>query len=59
MSQIHLGQLQRGGGLLHLRFGRLDLRRSISGTLPLAEAADAVARLTDKTGNPIRLILEP
>jgi threonine dehydrogenase-like Zn-dependent dehydrogenase len=41
------------------RFGRLDLRRSISGTLPLADAADAVARLTDKTGNPIRLILRP
>jgi D-arabinose 1-dehydrogenase-like Zn-dependent alcohol dehydrogenase len=41
------------------RFGRLDLARSISDTLPLADAAEAVARLTAKTGNPIRLILEP
>jgi threonine dehydrogenase-like Zn-dependent dehydrogenase len=41
------------------RFGRLDLRRSISDTLPLAAAADAVTRLTEKTGNPIRLILKP
>lgn len=41
------------------RFGRLDLRRSISGIVPLADAADAVARLTAKTDNPIRLILRP
>ncbi|MPZ84318.1 MAG: alcohol dehydrogenase catalytic domain-containing protein [Actinophytocola sp.] len=41
------------------RFGRLDLSRSISATMPLAEAADAVARLADKTGNPIRIILVP
>jgi threonine dehydrogenase-like Zn-dependent dehydrogenase len=41
------------------RYGRLDLGRSISGTLPLADAAEAVARLTTKDGNPIRLILEP
>jgi threonine dehydrogenase-like Zn-dependent dehydrogenase len=41
------------------RFGRLDLARSISDTMPLADAAAAVERLTSKTGNPIRLILEP
>jgi D-arabinose 1-dehydrogenase-like Zn-dependent alcohol dehydrogenase len=41
------------------RYGRLDLARSISDTLPLADAAEAVARLTAKTGNPIRLILRP
>jgi D-arabinose 1-dehydrogenase-like Zn-dependent alcohol dehydrogenase len=41
------------------RFGRLDLRRSISDIVPLADAADAVARLTAKTDNPIRLILRP
>jgi threonine dehydrogenase-like Zn-dependent dehydrogenase len=41
------------------RYGRLDLSRSISGTMPLAEAPDAVRALTDKTGNPIRLILVP
>ncbi|MEU2868097.1 zinc-binding dehydrogenase [Streptomyces olivoreticuli] len=38
---------------------RLDLSRSISGTLPLAEAAAGVERLRKKEGNPIRLILRP
>jgi threonine dehydrogenase-like Zn-dependent dehydrogenase len=42
-----------------IRFGRLDLSRSISGTLPLADAPAAVAALTAKQGNPIRLILTP
>ncbi|GAB1516546.1 zinc-binding dehydrogenase [Actinophytocola sp. KF-1] len=42
-----------------IRYGRLDLSKSISGTLPLAEAPEAVRALTDKTGNPIRLILVP
>ena len=41
------------------RFGRLNLARSISDTLPLADAAAAVERLASKTGNPIRLILQP
>lgn len=41
------------------RFGRLDLSRSISGTVPLAEAADAIARLQAKEGDPIRLVLVP
>lgn len=41
------------------RHGRLDLSRSISGTLPLTDAADAVAQLQDKKGDPIRLILVP
>ncbi|GAA3141719.1 zinc-binding dehydrogenase [Planomonospora alba] len=41
------------------RHHRLDLARSISGTLPLAEAAAAVDRLTRKEGDPIRLILTP
>jgi len=40
-----------------IRYGRLDLSRSISGTLPLAEAPTAVKALADKQGNPIRLIL--
>ncbi|MCG8969389.1 zinc-binding dehydrogenase [Streptomyces sp. CL12-4] len=39
--------------------GRLDFSGSISGVLPLAEAAEAVARLEKKEGNPIRLILRP
>jgi threonine dehydrogenase-like Zn-dependent dehydrogenase len=42
-----------------IRYGRLDLSRSISGTLPLAEAPDAVKALASKQGNPIRLILVP
>jgi D-arabinose 1-dehydrogenase-like Zn-dependent alcohol dehydrogenase len=38
---------------------RLDLSRSISGILPLADAAKAVEQLKSKQGNPIRLILNP
>jgi threonine dehydrogenase-like Zn-dependent dehydrogenase len=41
------------------RYGRLDLSRSISAHIPLAEADRAVQQLADKTGNPIRLILVP
>ncbi|WP_439945780.1 zinc-binding dehydrogenase [Streptomyces sp. BBFR109] len=39
--------------------GRLDLAPSITAHVPLAEAADAVARLEKKTGDPIRLVLTP
>ncbi|SCG74600.1 zinc-binding dehydrogenase [Micromonospora inositola] len=39
--------------------GRLDLTASVSDVLPLAEAAEAVRRVHDKEGNPIRLILRP
>ncbi|MEU6389535.1 zinc-binding dehydrogenase [Streptomyces sp. NPDC046939] len=39
--------------------GRLDFSASISGELPLADAAEAVERLENKTGDPIRLILRP
>jgi D-arabinose 1-dehydrogenase-like Zn-dependent alcohol dehydrogenase len=39
--------------------GRLDLATSISDVLPLAEAAEAVRRVHDKQGNPIRLVLRP
>ena len=42
-----------------IRYGRLDLSRSISGTLPLAEAPAAVKALSAKKGNPIRLVLIP
>ncbi|NMO20531.1 alcohol dehydrogenase catalytic domain-containing protein [Pyxidicoccus fallax] len=38
---------------------RLDFARSISGLVPLADAADGVERLRQKHGNPIRLILKP
>jgi threonine dehydrogenase-like Zn-dependent dehydrogenase len=41
------------------RRGRLDLSRSVSDVLPLADAAKAVERLISKEGNPIRLILKP
>jgi threonine dehydrogenase-like Zn-dependent dehydrogenase len=41
------------------QLGRLDLSRSISGTLPLAEAATGVEQLVSKAGNPIRLVLLP
>ncbi|MEU8579870.1 zinc-binding dehydrogenase [Streptomyces abikoensis] len=41
------------------RLGRLDLGRSVSGTLPLAEAAVGVERLRKKVGDPVRLILVP
>ncbi len=42
-----------------IRHHRLDLAASISGTLPLVDAAKGVERLATKEGNPIRLILQP
>lgn len=39
--------------------GRLDLGPSISGHVPLADAADAVEALEHKKGDPIRLVLTP
>ncbi|MGY1705184.1 zinc-binding dehydrogenase [Geodermatophilus sp. SYSU D00697] len=42
-----------------VRHGRLDLSRSVSGTLPLTEAARGIERLAHKEGNPIRLVLRP
>ncbi|MEV0332478.1 zinc-binding dehydrogenase [Nocardia sp. NPDC050717] len=39
--------------------GRIDLAPSITAHVPLAEAADAVARLEHKVGDPIRLVLTP
>nr|BFD80986.1 zinc-binding dehydrogenase [Streptomyces sp. Xyl84] len=39
--------------------GRLDFSASVSGVLPLAEAARAVEMLEKKEGNPVRLILRP
>jgi D-arabinose 1-dehydrogenase-like Zn-dependent alcohol dehydrogenase len=41
------------------RHHRLDLARSISGHIPLAEAPEAVRALTDKSNAPIRLVLVP
>ncbi len=42
-----------------IRHGRLDLSRSISGTLPLEEAARGIEMLERKEGDPIRLVLLP
>ncbi|MGD6755817.1 zinc-binding dehydrogenase [Streptomyces sp. BH105] len=39
--------------------GRIDLAPSITAHVPLAEAAEAVARLESKAGDPIRLVLTP
>jgi D-arabinose 1-dehydrogenase-like Zn-dependent alcohol dehydrogenase len=50
----HVEQLVALTGL-----GRLDLGRSISDVLPLAEAPAAVARLEEKEGAPVRLVLRP
>jgi D-arabinose 1-dehydrogenase-like Zn-dependent alcohol dehydrogenase len=39
--------------------GRFDLTASISDVLPLGDAAEAVRRVHDKEGDPVRLILRP
>ncbi|MFE8963072.1 zinc-binding dehydrogenase [Streptomyces iakyrus] len=39
--------------------GRLDLAPSVTARIPLAEAADAVAQLEKKIGDPIRIVLVP
>lgn len=39
--------------------GRLDLSESISDVLPLSGAPEAVRRLENKIGNPVRLVLRP
>ena len=39
--------------------GRLDLSDSISEVLPLERAGDALDKLANKVGNPIRIVLKP
>lgn len=39
--------------------GKLDLSHSISEVLPLASAAEALDKLANKVGNPIRIVLKP
>ncbi|BDZ48911.1 alcohol dehydrogenase [Frondihabitans sucicola] len=39
--------------------GRLDFARSVSRVMPLTEAAEAVRMLSEKDGNPIRIVLRP
>ena len=41
------------------KLGRLEFSRSISKTMPLGEAAQAVHDLENKVGNPIRIVLVP
>lgn len=53
-SPEHVEQLIRLASV-----GRLDLSPSISGHIPLADAAEAVRRLENKVGDPIRLVLIP
>lgn len=42
-----------------VRQGRLDLSHSISEVIPLENAAQALHKLTNKIGNPIRIVLKP
>ena len=39
--------------------GRLDLSHSISEVVPLEKAAEALDKLANKVGNPIRIVLKP
>jgi 2-desacetyl-2-hydroxyethyl bacteriochlorophyllide A dehydrogenase len=41
------------------REGRLDLSQSVTEVLPLEQAAEALAKLANKVGNPIRIVLQP
>ncbi len=41
------------------RQGRLDLSQSITEILPLENAAEALEKLAQKIGNPIRIVLKP
>lgn len=50
----HVGQLVQ-----LVDWHRLDLSKSVSDHLPLEQAAEAVRRLDQKVGNPIRLVLVP
>jgi 2-desacetyl-2-hydroxyethyl bacteriochlorophyllide A dehydrogenase len=42
-----------------VRTGRLDTSGSVSALLPLDGVADGVRQLRDKTGNPVRLVVQP
>ena len=39
--------------------GRLDLSHSVSEIMPLEKAAEALEKLANKVGNPIRIVLKP
>ncbi|MCW2615190.1 MAG: alcohol dehydrogenase [Frankiales bacterium] len=42
-----------------VRLGRLDVSGSVSALMPLEEVATGVEQLTSKTGNPVRLVVQP
>jgi D-arabinose 1-dehydrogenase-like Zn-dependent alcohol dehydrogenase len=42
-----------------VREGRLDLTQSVTEVLPLENAAEALDKLRNKIGNPIRIVLKP
>ena len=41
------------------REGKLDLSQSVTEVMPLEKAAEALAKLANKVGNPIRIVLKP
>jgi 2-desacetyl-2-hydroxyethyl bacteriochlorophyllide A dehydrogenase len=41
------------------RQGRLDLSQSVTEVMPLEKAAEALEKLANKIGNPIRIVLKP
>ena len=57
----HLGYKSQDVGMLAelLSYGRLDLSGSISQIVPLTDIADGIAALTEKRGNPIRILVQP
>ena len=42
-----------------LAYGRLDLSASISDVIPLDDVADGVRRLSEKEGDPVRIMVKP
>jgi threonine dehydrogenase-like Zn-dependent dehydrogenase len=41
------------------REGKLDLSQSVTEVMPLEKAAEALDKLANKVGNPIRIVLKP
>jgi threonine dehydrogenase-like Zn-dependent dehydrogenase len=39
--------------------GKLDLSASVTEIMPLEKAAEALDKLANKVGNPIRIVLQP
>jgi threonine dehydrogenase-like Zn-dependent dehydrogenase len=42
-----------------LHSGRLDLSASISDVMPLEQVPEGVRRLSEKDGDPVRLVVKP